>query len=100
MRISKGLISVVSMASAMLLLCSCTVYDLGLSEGQIEKVISQIENEAQLSSAAASSSENALLKPLHLLRLQAFLKLQRKPEATVIQKTLRKKVKFPIMTMR
>ena len=59
MRISKGLISVVSMASAMLLLCSCTVYDLGLSEGQIEKVISQIENEAQLSSAAASSSENA-----------------------------------------
>ena len=59
MRISKGLISVVSMASAMLLLCSCTVYDLGLSEGQIEKVISQIENEAQLSSTAASSSENA-----------------------------------------
>ena len=102
MRISKGLISVVSMASAMLLLCSCTVYDLGLSEGQIEKVISQIENEAQLSSAAASSSEavRKMLKPPHLLRLQAFLKLQRKPAATVIQKTLRKKVKFPIMTMR
>ena len=59
MRISKGLISVVSMASAMLLLCSCTVYDLGLSEGQIEKVISQIENEAQLSSEAASSEKNA-----------------------------------------
>lgn len=98
MRISKGLISVVSMASAMLLLCSCTVYDLGLSEGQIEKVISQIENEAQLSSEAASSEK--MLKPLHLLRLQAFLKLQRKPEATVIQKTLRKKIKFPIMTMR
>ena len=97
MRISKGLISVVSMASAMLLLCSCTVYDLGLSEGQIEKVISQIENEAQLSSAAAVVK---MLNPLHLLRLQAFLKLQRKPEATVIQKTLRRKVKFPIMTMR
>lgn len=59
MRISKGLISVVSMASAMLLLCSCTVYDLGLSEGQIEKVISQIENEAQLSSEAASGEKNA-----------------------------------------
>ena len=59
MRISKGLIAVVSMALAMLLLCSCTVNDLGLSEGQAEKVVSQIASEAQLSSTAASSDEKA-----------------------------------------
>ena len=53
MRISKGLISVVSMASAMLLLCSCTVYDLGLSDGEIEKVISEFAKEAQFSSVTA-----------------------------------------------
>ena len=59
MRVSKSFMSVISMALVVFFLCSCTAYDLGLSEGQIEKVISQIENEAQLSSAAASSSEKA-----------------------------------------
>ena len=57
MRVSKSFMSVISMAMVVFLLCSCSPYDFGLSDGEIEKVISEFAKEAQLSSVTASNAE-------------------------------------------
>lgn len=59
MRVSKSFMSVISMALVVFFLSSCSPYDFGLSDGEIEKVIPEFANEAQFSSVTASSEENA-----------------------------------------
>lgn len=57
MRLSKSFALIMSITLVIFFLCSCTPADFGLSEGQVENIISQIEEEEKHSSETVSIPE-------------------------------------------